>query len=427
MRLLSQDDWAAEIQYGGRAIKLRASREKFALGAVCKRGHCWPGSSQSLRCGSPIGNCYECRSPRGDLWWLAFADWEASDFEDGQKLGRLCRRGHLWNGLPVSLRHSKGADGHCIECERERTRGPRKAEWNRRYKESGGVARAEARRQERRKSNPEYRARWLAKHNARSQRRRDQLKAQGLTSNGTTPVLPTCPGERALMKWLRSPRLSPSVLDLVKLEAAQHWKSNPADRNICVREVARQRFRLRWLLDPEFRSYHKTKAQRWKGKNPERYRDWCRSFYYRNRESYSERGREWRKANKRKVREYVRRNKMKRRVANRFALIGLTLASKDARFAIWRNHCAYCGVPLVMDAKTHHPQRATVDHVVPISAGGLDEPCNVVPACWRCNTQKSDSPMEAWFRDQPFFREASLAKIKRNTSTSNGQLSLIAA
>jgi hypothetical protein len=59
--------------------------------------------------------------------------------------------------------------------------------------------------------------------------------------------------------------------------------------------------------------------------------------------------------------------------------------SKRLRFEILRrdNHaCRYCGAS-APDAKL------TVDHVVPVTLGGSDEPANLVTACDACNSGKS--------------------------------------
>ena len=42
--------------------------------------------------------------------------------------------------------------------------------------------------------------------------------------------------------------------------------------------------------------------------------------------------------------------------------------------------CQYCG----------EENATTVDHVIPISRGGTDEPDNLVACCSRCNYQKKD-------------------------------------
>lgn len=64
--------------------------------------------------------------------------------------------------------------------------------------------------------------------------------------------------------------------------------------------------------------------------------------------------------------------------------------------------CAYCG----------QGKKLTKDHVKPLHAGGELARDNVVPACGKCNSSKLDTPMEDWYRAQPFFSEQRLDKIK---------------
>lgn len=65
--------------------------------------------------------------------------------------------------------------------------------------------------------------------------------------------------------------------------------------------------------------------------------------------------------------------------------------SKRLRFEILRrdNHaCRYCGATA--------PEAAlTVDHVVPVTLGGTDDPKNLVAACRDCNSGKSSVPADA--------------------------------
>lgn len=58
----------------------------------------------------------------------------------------------------------------------------------------------------------------------------------------------------------------------------------------------------------------------------------------------------------------------------------------DLRRAIFRRDrytCAYCG---------HRGNSATleVDHRLPLSRGGTDDPDNLTTACWECNREKGD-------------------------------------
>lgn len=73
--------------------------------------------------------------------------------------------------------------------------------------------------------------------------------------------------------------------------------------------------------------------------------------------------------------------------------------SKRLRFEILRrdNHtCRYCGA-------TAPNARLTVDHVIPFTLGGTDEPTNLVAACTDCNSGKTstnpDAPTIANVRD----------------------------
>lgn len=52
----------------------------------------------------------------------------------------------------------------------------------------------------------------------------------------------------------------------------------------------------------------------------------------------------------------------------------------------WSSTCFYCGIPL---CGPHHA-KSHVDHLVPVSRGGTDDPVNLVKACERCNLAKGD-------------------------------------
>ena len=61
--------------------------------------------------------------------------------------------------------------------------------------------------------------------------------------------------------------------------------------------------------------------------------------------------------------------------------------------------CTYCGVALDSTAAQLH-----VDHVVPVAAGGTDDPSNLVPACRSCNCSKGDKPLSDWLPTRPAYR-----------------------
>lgn len=65
------------------------------------------------------------------------------------------------------------------------------------------------------------------------------------------------------------------------------------------------------------------------------------------------------------------------------------------------NKCAYCGTA----------SKLSMDHIVPISKGGLSEPCNIIPACQSCNSSKQNKEMLEWYKGQDFYSEERLKRI----------------
>ena len=59
--------------------------------------------------------------------------------------------------------------------------------------------------------------------------------------------------------------------------------------------------------------------------------------------------------------------------------------SRKEIFARWGHRCCYCDEP------AEH-----LDHVQPVSRGGVDEPRNLVPACAACNLSKADHTLAEW-------------------------------
>jgi 5-methylcytosine-specific restriction endonuclease McrA len=94
-----------------------------------------------------------------------------------------------------------------------------------------------------------------------------------------------------------------------------------------------------------------------------------------------ERSQRWRAANPEKARMGTRRRRA------RIAATGGTVTNQEwaGTLEAWGHRCAYCNV--------HAPGELTMDHVVPLSRGGMHIAENVVPACGpkhgNCNARKS--------------------------------------
>lgn len=143
----------------------------------------------------------------------------------------------------------------------------------------------------------------------------------------------------------------------------------------------------------------------WKRNNPEkmkaanarRYKKYRAKFLARNkvdsqknRLKINERQRRYRKTDK-------GREKIYKAVYARFARkknaprIDYTLSELALHFALFGDRCVYCqGV-----------EKLTIDHLVPLSKGGIDALTNIVPACKPCNSSKRDKSAYLWFNQRP--------------------------
>jgi len=63
--------------------------------------------------------------------------------------------------------------------------------------------------------------------------------------------------------------------------------------------------------------------------------------------------------------------------------------------------CHWCAVTLIVGVDETHPQRATIDHVVPRSRGGRDAVGNRVASCFACNQAKANKLPEQWTPPRP--------------------------
>ncbi len=67
--------------------------------------------------------------------------------------------------------------------------------------------------------------------------------------------------------------------------------------------------------------------------------------------------------------------------------------TKRARLAIFLRDggsCLYC----LKDLHHSDPRDVTVDHIIPRSSGGTDDPRNLCSCCRSCNSRKQDLPLD---------------------------------
>ena len=135
-------------------------------------------------------------------------------------------------------------------------------------------------------------------------------------------------------------------------------------------------------------------------------------YYKENRKKILAQSAKYREENKEKIRKYwssprglaIGRNNQHRRRELKKNGDGLTLEEYER---IWKGQdgkCAYCGQPMIrykdiegtLFQKTvprSGSNYCNVDHIVPLSEGGLHESSNVVLACRKCNIEKG---AETW-------------------------------
>lgn len=188
-----------------------------------------------------------------------------------------------------------------------------------------------------------------SKHYMRT--RRAKLVASGLTGNG----LPRKGEINRMITAIKNAGRCPSVPELVMREQRRYWASNPEAKTEHYRRWAQLSWWLQYATDPRLRFYHREKSKR-------------------------------RKA-----------------IARGNTAVMIKPQAIITRFNDFENACAYCGSRSSLQ----------LEHIVPISKGGAHDISNIVPACRSCNFSKHASPMESWYRDQPFFCELRLRRIQR--------------
>lgn len=190
-------------------------------------------------------------------------------------------------------------------------------------------------------------------------------------------------------------------------------------------QIAEQKRRTRQASKPKNAAY----ARKWKAAHPERTKELSKKWRDQNKEDLKERNRKWREANReenaerhrayyeqnkeeiiQKSREYAIANKERRakqmrewRIANYARVVAYGRIRRAQKLNAQGTHtgddikrqykaqkglCYYCHNHV---GDTYH-----VDHVVPLSRGGSNDPENLVIACPACNLSKNKRLPHEW-------------------------------
>ena len=126
--------------------------------------------------------------------------------------------------------------------------------------------------------------------------------------------------------------------------------------------------------------------------NRDRYLSKKRDYYSEHKDALNQQVRQWKKDNPKRVYHH----NTKRKAAKRNAQINdLTMEQWQEILVEHEHKCAYCGrsdVPM------------TMDHIVPLSKGGLHTKENITTACMSCNSGKKDKSKEEYERIKKSFQ-----------------------
>lgn len=124
--------------------------------------------------------------------------------------------------------------------------------------------------------------------------------------------------------------------------------------------------------------------QRYRRENAEQVSIRRRAFYVRDRERDSEANKRWRKNNPERARSYVANRRARKLSApGRF-----TKQDIKQLFKSQKGRCWYCQKSI---ENGYH-----IDHRIPLSRGGSNDPSNLVLACPSCNLRKGDRLPHEW-------------------------------
>lgn len=111
----------------------------------------------------------------------------------------------------------------------------------------------------------------------------------------------------------------------------------------------------------------------------------AKAEYERAKERCIARARKWQKANPKSARAGERRRTHRRRAGRLADAIGFYMEEQlQSRIDFYGRCCWLCGCD--WDALGSFDQ--TVDHVIPLDAGGTNWPANLRPACRSCNSSR---------------------------------------
>lgn len=241
------------------------------------------------------------------------------------------------------------------------------------------------------------------------------------------------------MRWLN--RSSHTCVVCTRENSRKSYQADPEAVKKRTKEYKKTRSEFFKEYQKQYRQEHKKQCSEYSLKYYRKNLDKVKARILRhkqaNRESILERNRirdrkryqtqERKEYHKQQTREYRRRfpesvKVMHNRRRTRLKKVHksfYTATELKSRLELFKDVCCYCGKKL--DGK------GTVDHFIPIAAGGSDVLGNLVLCCQSCNSSKQDTDVLVWLKRQSFYspkRWNQLLKLLRASESTLNQLPL---
>ena len=171
----------------------------------------------------------------------------------------------------------------------------------------------------------------------------------------------------------------------------------------------------------QYRENNKDKIAEYYKANKEKLDEYHKQYCEANRDKIADYHKQWQKANRDKIAEHQKRYRQTPQgQAVRFNSSNKRRRKKEAQgtgatgeqwlemmsFFDWK--CAYSGEYLGGNDNSFN---RTIDHIVPIDAGGDDMVWNMAPMTRSLNSSKNASNMEEWYKEQECYDPKRLQKI----------------
>ena len=144
--------------------------------------------------------------------------------------------------------------------------------------------------------------------------------------------------------------------------------------------------------------------KRYREENKEKILELNKRYYEENKEQVLEQHKRYRMSERGQTILFNQNNKRRQREQEQGR--GITVEQWKEMFDFFGWRCAYSGKYLGGDMEGR-----TIDHIIPLSEGGLNEPWNCVPMYSNYNSSKHTSDMLDWYIQQEYYSEERLNKI----------------